>query len=172
MAFSDLIDPHRSPEVTAAKTSNPGTAAESGQAITNDHGDVITENGMTESVITENVVAENVVTENVATENVVPENAATEKRVALPKPDINNITVLTESLPNEPILPWHRFDSPWLEKEEEPTAEAASEEASIPSTDDDCHEQLSLALDGVSSEEVTPEHDQSNGDPLNAHQIQ
>jgi len=156
MAFSDLIDPHRSPEVTAAKTSDPGTAAESGQAITNDHGDVIPKN----------VVAENAVPENVATEN-----AATEKRVALPKPDINNITVLTESLPNEPILPWHHFDSPWLEKEE-PTAEETPVEDSTPSSDDDGGKQLSLALDEVSSEEVTPEPDQSHDDSLNARPIQ
>ncbi len=69
-----------------------------------------------------------------------------EKRVALPKPDTNNITVLTESLPNEPILPWHHFDSPWLEKEE-PAAEETPVEEPTPSTDDDNHEQLSLALD-------------------------
>lgn len=47
-------------------------------------------------------------------------DSSAEKRVALPKPDTSNITVLTESLPNEPILPWHRFDSPWLEKAETP----------------------------------------------------
>lgn len=100
-----------------------------------------------------------------------PGDTATEKRVALPKPDTNNITVLTENLPNDPILPWHHFDSPWLEKEE-PTAEETPVEDSTPSTDDDSGEQLSLALDGVSSEEITPEHDPSDGDPLNAYSIQ
>lgn len=37
-----------------------------------------------------------------------------DKRIQLPHPDADNITVLTRKLPNEPILPWHRFDSPWL----------------------------------------------------------
>lgn len=41
-----------------------------------------------------------------------------EKRVQLPEPDMENITVLTRELPNEPILPWHRYDSPWLESED------------------------------------------------------
>ncbi|PSO55949.1 MAG: hypothetical protein BRC40_14200 [Cyanobacteria bacterium QH_8_48_120] len=35
----------------------------------------------------------------------------------LPEPDSDNITVFTNSLPNEPILPWHHFDSPWQESE-------------------------------------------------------
>lgn len=34
--------------------------------------------------------------------------------IRLPEPDVKNITVLTENLPNEPILPWHHYDSPWL----------------------------------------------------------
>jgi hypothetical protein len=46
-------------------------------------------------------------------------NDVLEPRVCLPKPDISNITVLTQSLPNEPILPWHHFDSPWLDQEAE-----------------------------------------------------
>jgi len=28
-------------------------------------------------------------------------------------PDLDNVTVLTDSLPNNPILPWHHYDSPW-----------------------------------------------------------
>lgn len=70
-----------------------------------------------------------------------------ERRVSLPKPDINNITVLTENLPNEPILPWHRFTSPWLEKDASVPEEAAPEPAADDS-DDDGGEQLSLALEG------------------------
>ncbi|PSO66234.1 MAG: hypothetical protein BRC47_15600 [Cyanobacteria bacterium QS_7_48_42] len=35
----------------------------------------------------------------------------------LPEPDSDNITVFTNSLPNEPILPWHHFDSPWQASE-------------------------------------------------------
>ena len=41
------------------------------------------------------------------------------KRVALPEPDPDNITVLTNKLPNKPILPWNHYDSPWKEDEEE-----------------------------------------------------
>jgi hypothetical protein len=37
-----------------------------------------------------------------------------QKPIRLPEPDTNNITVLTKELPNDPILPWHRYDSPWL----------------------------------------------------------
>ncbi|MGF1520612.1 MAG: hypothetical protein ACFCVB_22845 [Nodosilinea sp.] len=47
-----------------------------------------------------------------------------ERRVVLPEPDASNITVLTESLPNEPVLPWHHFDSPWLEPDGEELSEA------------------------------------------------
>jgi hypothetical protein len=98
-----------------------------------------------------------------------PSDTVTEKRVALPKPDTNNITVLTESLPNDPILPWHHFDSPWLDKEE-PTAEEPPEEE-IPSTDDNHHEQLSLALDEVSESEAVPRQSEANSDSLNADPI-
>lgn len=90
----------------------------------------------------------------------------TEKRVALPKPDINNITVLTESLPNEPILPWHHFDSPWLEKEESVAAEATTT-VSPPPAEDGSGEQLSLALDGVPSE-VTAAESPAKGIPAEA----
>lgn len=70
-----------------------------------------------------------------------------DKRVTLPKPDTNNITVLTESLPNEPILPWHHFDSPWLEKEETANPEADDNGSVPPSTDNlgnETEEQLTL----------------------------
>lgn len=40
--------------------------------------------------------------------------SAVSKCVRLPEPDTDNITVLTHALPNEPILPWHHYDSPWL----------------------------------------------------------
>ncbi|MGD1875612.1 MAG: hypothetical protein ACFB02_21465 [Mastigocoleus sp.] len=39
------------------------------------------------------------------------------KNVPLPKPDPDNIKVLTSNLPKAPILPWNHFDSPWLEGE-------------------------------------------------------
>ncbi len=51
----------------------------------------------------------------------------------LPEPDPDNITVLTKKLPNKPILPWNRYDSPG--QEEETGAAAAEEEAPPPSTE-------------------------------------
>lgn len=42
-----------------------------------------------------------------------------ELKIALPEPDADNITVLTHKLPNKPILPWNRYDSPWQEAENE-----------------------------------------------------
>jgi hypothetical protein len=61
------------------------------------------------------------------------------KPIRLPEPDTDNITVLTKELPNDPILPWHRYDSPWLEPEaEEPTAAAgqtAAEPAEVEATE-------------------------------------
>ncbi len=33
--------------------------------------------------------------------------------IDLPEPDADNITVLSNKLPNTPILPWNRYDSPW-----------------------------------------------------------
>ena len=44
--------------------------------------------------------------------------------IRLPAPDLDNITVLTEELPNAPILPWHHYDSPWLETESLLSSEA------------------------------------------------
>ncbi|HIK44539.1 MAG TPA: hypothetical protein IGR64_06575 [Leptolyngbyaceae cyanobacterium M65_K2018_010] len=85
-------------------------------------------------------------------------DAGSEKRVYLPKPDVNNITVLTESLPNEPILPWHHFDSPWLEKaveqgsEEEDQSQTRAE--STPNQEQ--AEQLALPLDGDDKQEQEP----------------
>ncbi|MBD0335727.1 MAG: hypothetical protein ICV62_09575 [Cyanobacteria bacterium Co-bin13] len=105
------------------------------------------------------------------------------RRISLPEPDIENITVLTKSLPNEPILPWHHFDSPWLERDEadanEPAVEAeadaaaenleaVSEESPLApagsqaeSTDS---EQLSLALEEVENG-VTGSNEQAPDSP-------
>ncbi|MDJ1170476.1 hypothetical protein PMG71_13655 [Roseofilum sp. BLCC_M154] len=41
------------------------------------------------------------------------------KKVNLPEPDQDNITVLTNKLPKGPILPWNRYDSPWHDSEQE-----------------------------------------------------
>lgn len=58
---------------------------------------------------------------------------STQKRVRLPEPDSENITVLTHELPNEPILPWHHYDSPWLPPEDgAETGEDAESDESKP----------------------------------------
>lgn len=139
MTSSDLIDSHQASEGMSAQAG--ASEAESAESALggHDHG--------------ENVHGENV----------------TEKRIALPKPDTNNITVLTENLPNDPILPWHHFDSPWLEKDE-PAAEETPEEE-ILSTDDDDHEQLSLALDEVADTETEPKPETSTGDSAQVNSI-
>lgn len=45
------------------------------------------------------------------------DDAPPPKVIRLPEPDNENITVLTHQLPNDPILPWNRYDSPWLAEE-------------------------------------------------------
>jgi len=45
--------------------------------------------------------------------------SALNKRFSLPEPDRANITVLTNILPNNPVLPWNRYDSPWLPEDAE-----------------------------------------------------
>ncbi|MBW4482144.1 MAG: hypothetical protein KME14_06350 [Tildeniella torsiva UHER 1998/13D] len=67
-----------------------------------------------------------------------------ERRVALPEPDVSNITVLTESLPNEPVLPWHHFDSPWLERDGEAAGDAEDVPLDVEAEPD---EQLTLELE-------------------------
>ncbi|PZO43086.1 MAG: hypothetical protein DCF21_09580 [Leptolyngbya sp.] len=61
----------------------------------------------------------------------------------LPEPDASNITVLTESLPNEPVLPWHHFDSSWLERDDE----AEGEVDQAPDAEAEPTEQLILELE-------------------------
>lgn len=60
-------------------------------------------------------------------------------RIELPKPDRENITVLTKKLPNKPILPWNRYDSPWEASESENLTELESEEEfeSLPTNSQD-----------------------------------
>jgi hypothetical protein len=77
-----------------------------------------------------------------------------ERRVVLPEPDVSNITVLTESLPNGPVLPWHHFDSPWLERDdaESPNGDLEAGPDGDPGDGPEIHtepepaEQLTLAL--------------------------
>jgi hypothetical protein len=56
-----------------------------------------------------------------------------ETRIELPQPDAENITVLTDKLPNKPILPWNRYDSPWegSESESQENTEEISEETAL-----------------------------------------
>ncbi|ASC72662.1 uncharacterized protein XM38_036200 [Halomicronema hongdechloris C2206] len=63
------------------------------------------------------------------------------KRVCLPDPDKDNITVLTSKLPNAPILPWHRYDSPWLEQA------AAAVDRLLEATEDLSDEMATVAPD-------------------------
>jgi len=50
------------------------------------------------------------------------EQATGKKVIRLPKPDAENITVLTRELPNAPILPWQHYDSPWIKDGDRPTS--------------------------------------------------
>lgn len=50
------------------------------------------------------------------------------ERIELPQPDAENITVLTDKLPNKPILPWNRYDSPWEESAAEHSTDSDSGE--------------------------------------------
>ncbi|MEL6381021.1 MAG: hypothetical protein AAFQ89_00825 [Cyanobacteria bacterium J06626_18] len=77
------------------------------------------------------------------------QNNVLERRVSLPKPDVDNITVLSESLPNEPVLPWHHFDSPWLGQEQakdQPGAESQAETDSETKPEEGAVQQLELEL--------------------------
>ena len=75
----------------------------------------------------------------------VHQETTLERRLALPEPDVSNITVLTENLPNEPVLPWHHFDSPWLERD--PAPEAEGETLAADDLESDTGEQLTLELE-------------------------
>lgn len=63
--------------------------------------------------------------ESHSNQNGEPNYPESTKTIKLPNPDPDNITVLTEHLPNKPILPWNRYDSELDEvvKEEEITEE-------------------------------------------------
>ncbi len=64
--------------------------------------------------------------QNNQTEEIKEEETAL--HIDLPEPDTENITVLTHKLPNKPILPWNRYDSPWEESETEDKEEITSEQ--------------------------------------------
>lgn len=50
-----------------------------------------------------------------------------EPKIKLPEPDLDNITVLTENLPNKPILPWNRYESGWDENMNQDNEELISD---------------------------------------------
>jgi len=47
------------------------------------------------------------------------DNNDQEDGFTLPAPDRDNVTALTDHLPNNPILPWHHYDSPWEDEQED-----------------------------------------------------
>ena len=94
-------------------------------------------------------------------------DASSDKQISLPEPDIDNITVLTKELPNEPILPWHRYDSPWLEGEEkdrdEADPKAASAQADAEEKSDEKAETLLVELkEKIEAEIELLEHTESH----------
>lgn len=86
------------------------------------------------------------------------DSSVLEKRIRLPEPDMSNITVLTRQLPNEPILPWHRYDSPWLNPEAEASLDAQETETeqAAPPEDDSVSAELEIRQVGESEEDVVP----------------
>ncbi len=58
-----------------------------------------------------------------------------QENLCIPEPDKENITVLSSELPNSPILPWHHFDSPWIEDAESGAADADANAAEESSTE-------------------------------------
>jgi len=70
----------------------------------------------------------------------------------LPDPDPDNITVLTNKLPNKPILPWNRYDSPG--QEDEVAGQVASESADDPD-----------AADAAEGETAAGEGDRESDEP-------
>ncbi|MCC5614571.1 hypothetical protein LC605_05655 [Nostoc sp. CHAB 5836] len=56
---------------------------------------------------------------------------SSQEGLLLPEPDTTNITVLTHNLPNTPIIPWNRFDSPSLNKKLNKPEQSANNGASV-----------------------------------------
>ena len=88
------------------------------------------------------------------------DNDRSGKRLNLPEPDPDNITVLTRNLPNKPILPWHHYDSPWSEANEE-----NPEGSEIPDTDEAAQESE------VISTETPPQSEADNPDELDKDEL-
>ncbi|UZQ53949.1 hypothetical protein OOK60_15870 [Trichothermofontia sichuanensis B231] len=90
--------------------------------------------------------------------NRVKDHAGDPPKTPLPEPDNDNITVLTSKLPNEPILPWNRYDSPWLESEEsaESTESADSAESAESAAVAASAESVAAPPAAASSESASP----------------
>lgn len=70
-----------------------------------------------------------------------------ESKIALPEPDAENITVLTHKLPNKPILPWNRYDSPWEESEHSEKTDKNHQNSTFSSSSEDKEAESTLDLD-------------------------
>jgi hypothetical protein len=99
---------------------------------------------------------------------------ATEKKVIrLPKPDAENITVLTRELPNAPILPWQRYDSPWMKEGDDPTpADVVHLRDSPSGLDADSHVDAELLIDDrvvdiPESDQTPPSADELTDESVN-----
>ncbi|MCU0537579.1 MAG: hypothetical protein MUD14_27140 [Hydrococcus sp. Prado102] len=88
-------------------------------------------NTNTESDVSERVSSISSTEEELASTEQATTTETHEVRIELPQPDAENITVLTDKLPNKPILPWNRYDSPWEESESEPEATEESKEEDL-----------------------------------------
>jgi len=76
---------------------------------------------------------------------------SSEEGLKLPEPDPENITVLTDNLPNKPILPWHHYDSPWSEAQ----AEHPEQSETAQEVEEQEEEVLDIAGDAA-TEELEP----------------
>lgn len=95
------------------------------------------------------------------------DTVATDRRIALPEPDPDNITVLTRELPNDPILPWHHYDSPWLGNEPETSSEVPeATDALVPSVEGEPDVAASGENGGVSNSEPEPLTEAPPADPI------
>ena len=78
----------------------------------------------------------------------------------LPEPDRHNITVLLHNLPQKPVLPWNRYDSPWQEESDLGTDAEPSEPQSPEALEDpeglDPGDEMPLENPEIGSAEVTP----------------
>jgi|GEM_PF-4940031 len=107
--------------------------------------------------------------------NHVKDSVVDPPKTPLPEPDNDNITVLTSKLPNEPILPWNRYDSPWLESEspesEQPKQPEGAEgaggsEGAVGAGESAGGEEESPAATSPAAESPVPESSDPNADAI------